>query len=111
MIFAETLCDKDLFTNGECDDETNTEECFFDFGDCCKFQIFVGECTNCICHEDNTRHTFWIYPNEIKIRDDPWGGSMGTNEKSILTAKKNQIFQTMLYDLEKASGLGTAYLN
>ena len=65
MIFAEILCDKDLLTNGWCDDETNNEECFFDFGDCCKFQIFVGECTDCICHEDKTRHTFWMYPNEM----------------------------------------------
>ena len=101
------MCDKDLFTNGECDDESNTEECFFDFGDCCKFQIYIGECTNCICHEDNTRHTFWVYPNEIKIRESPWGG-LSTNEKSIITAKKQQIFQSML---NKASGLQTSYLN
>ena len=101
------MCDKDLLKNGKCDDETNNEECFFDFGDCCKFQIFVGECTNCICHEDKTRHTFWIYPNEIKIRESPWGG-LSTNEKSIITAKKQQIFQSML---NKASGLSTSYLN
>ena len=86
------MCDKDLFTNGRCDDETNNEECFFDFGDCCKFQIFVGECTNCICHEDKTRHTFWVYPNEIKIRDFQF-------EKSILVSK-----------LYEASGLGTTFI-
>ena len=65
------MCNKDLLTNGECDDETNDQECFYDFGDCCKFQIHVGECTDCICHEDKTRHTFWMYPNELQMCENP----------------------------------------
>ena len=44
---------------------TLNQGCFYDFGDCCQFQVRIGTCTDCLCHEDNTRHIFWIYPNEM----------------------------------------------
>ena len=44
--------------NGKCDDVLNTEECFWDNGDCCKFPRFLGDCENCTCHEDPFKALF-----------------------------------------------------
>ncbi len=42
--------------DGICDDETNTEECLFDNGDCCEDNIKDRFCDLCICHETGLRH-------------------------------------------------------
>ena len=42
--------------NGICDDEANNAECGYDMGDCCLEPINDHVCTDCISHEDNTRH-------------------------------------------------------
>ena len=89
------MCNKDLLTNGECDDETNDQECFFDFGDCCKFQIRVGECEDCICHEDETRHTFWMYPNELKMCENPKGIGIFMNKLGEASGLDTRIGGTL----------------
>lgn len=33
-----------------CDDEANTEECNFDFGDCCDYQNDFTSCQECFCY-------------------------------------------------------------
>ena len=50
------LIDIELLGNGVCDDKTNNAECGYDMGDCCLEPINDHKCTDCICHEDNTRH-------------------------------------------------------
>ena len=50
------LIDIELLGNGVCDDKTNNAECGYDMGDCCLEPINDHDCTDCICHEDNTRH-------------------------------------------------------
>ena len=42
--------------NGICDDDVNNADCGYDLGDCCLEPIEDDVCTDCICHEDNTRH-------------------------------------------------------
>ncbi len=45
-------CSKMLWVeDGFCDDETNTELCDFDGGDCCMDQIIDNYCLECLCHE------------------------------------------------------------
>lgn len=39
-----------------CDDNINNEKCYYDHGDCCLNEIDDHKCTECICHEDGTRH-------------------------------------------------------
>ena len=36
--------------NGHCEDETNTFECGFDSGDCCKVPVETSFCAFCICY-------------------------------------------------------------
>ena len=38
--------------DGYCDDGTNNQECHFDGGDCCGYNINIHYCTECICFED-----------------------------------------------------------
>jgi hypothetical protein len=45
-----------LVGNGRCNDEANTADCGYDMGDCCMEPINDKTCTDCICHDDNTRH-------------------------------------------------------
>jgi hypothetical protein len=40
-----------------CDDETNTEACNFDGGDCCSGQSYYINCVLCYCHETGMRWT------------------------------------------------------
>ena len=42
--------------DGYCDDHTNSELCLYDGGDCCLYAITDDYCTDCICHQDGTRH-------------------------------------------------------
>ena len=49
-----------LAINGECNDETNVEECMWDLGQCCKREI-IRNCHDCICHEDNMVHYNYRY--------------------------------------------------
>ena len=44
--------------NGKCDDVINTEECFWDNGDCCRYPRRLGDCENCTCHEDPFKALF-----------------------------------------------------
>ena len=43
-----------LIGNGFCNDETNVPECIFDGGDCCGSCINIGFCKNCICYGNLT---------------------------------------------------------
>ena len=38
--------------DGNCDDETNNEDCLFDGGDCCGPNVNKDFCTLCVCYED-----------------------------------------------------------
>ena len=40
----------DLIADGICDDESNTEECKWDGGDCCG-DVIMAECSACECLE------------------------------------------------------------
>ena len=40
--------------DGYCDDDTNTESCGYDGGDCCGFEINTDYCVECNCYTDNT---------------------------------------------------------
>ena len=40
------------FGDGYCDDESNTEGCLFDLGDCCGPNVNVDFCTECICYDE-----------------------------------------------------------
>ena len=58
LTFSHGSCDptgemKDLIRDDKCDDITNTAECFFDGGDCCRPTSFKGApyCLQCKCHE------------------------------------------------------------
>ena len=42
--------------DGICDDSNNNADCVYDMGDCCLTPIKDQGCTDCMCHEDNTRH-------------------------------------------------------
>ena len=45
-----------LLGDGYCDDQANTEQCFYDFGDCCDYtdyQTSRSLCTECFCYADN----------------------------------------------------------
>ena len=37
--------------DGYCDDETNTESCYYDGGDCCGSNVNTQYCTGCVCLE------------------------------------------------------------
>merc|ERR1719237_677813 len=39
-----------LVDNGFCDDVSNTPECNYDGGDCCKSPLLRNFCRDCICH-------------------------------------------------------------
>jgi hypothetical protein len=41
-----------LLGDGFCNDETNTEECQYDAGDCCKNKTIVNVCENCTCNQN-----------------------------------------------------------
>ena len=46
----------ELIGDGFCNDETNSENCNYDGGDCC-IDINTDYCIECICyHQDNCRH-------------------------------------------------------
>lgn len=49
-------CDDLLVGNGICNDQVNTLDCSFDGNDCCLQVINNLECTECLCHLDQTRH-------------------------------------------------------
>ena len=49
-----------------CDDETNTEECHFDLGDCCDGQNDFSLCSDCFCY--SAGHNI----NDTLINDCPW---------------------------------------
>ena len=50
LEFVVTDCPQPtLIANGYCNDETNTQECSFDGGDCCGSCINIDLCTNCSC--------------------------------------------------------------
>ena len=38
-----------VISDGICDDETNTRECFYDGGDCCGYNVNTIYCTECQC--------------------------------------------------------------
>jgi hypothetical protein len=38
--------------DGQCDDATNNQECHFDGGDCCGYNVNTLHCMECICFED-----------------------------------------------------------
>ena len=43
------------FTNDQvCDDEANTEECNFDFDDCCDYQNDFTSCQECFCYSKHS---------------------------------------------------------
>ena len=42
----------DLIGDMFCDDSTNIEECNFDGGDCCGFDVWTDFCKECLCLED-----------------------------------------------------------
>ena len=49
-------------SDGFCDDETNTEECDFDGGDCCLEEPITTACQECECHEIGTcMHRVWHF--------------------------------------------------
>ena len=44
-------CKYEQMSNGICNDETNTEECKWDGGDCCGNDVDMTDCTDCECLE------------------------------------------------------------
>ena len=52
--FLSTGCTNDpiLVGDGQCNDVTNNQECHFDGGDCCGYNVTTQYCTECICFED-----------------------------------------------------------
>ena len=40
--------------DGYCDDDTNNEDCLFDGGDCCGYNVITYYCTECFCHHIET---------------------------------------------------------
>ena len=53
-IFQSTGCTSNpsWIGDGQCDDATNNEGCYFDGGDCCGSNVDTQYCTECICFED-----------------------------------------------------------
>ena len=49
-----------MLRDGVCDEATNTEECFFDGGDCCTENTAVWNC-ECMLDGMASRHTFITY--------------------------------------------------
>ena len=47
-----------LIGDGICDDNVNTNECFYDFGDCCDAASDKTFCTDCACHEPVINETY-----------------------------------------------------
>ena len=54
-FYANPTCSY-VFKDGICDDWANTEECFFDGGDCCLTKINSIRCTECVCKYEDSRH-------------------------------------------------------
>ncbi len=51
-LFSDFYCWTDWIGDSFCDDETNTEECDFDGGDCCLDEVDTDYCTICECLTD-----------------------------------------------------------
>jgi hypothetical protein len=51
------LDNKKKVGNGYCNDETNTDKCNFDGGDCCGGHGYYSYCVLCYCHETGMRST------------------------------------------------------
>lgn len=49
------LKNQTLYGIGQCNDELNTKECFYDNGDCCLKVIDASNCVNCTCHLSHLR--------------------------------------------------------
>ncbi len=56
-----------LFTiaDGICDDESNTEPCLFDGGDCCRSEIVDFFCVDCICQNDGLKHSIMTTTQQV----------------------------------------------
>ena len=50
-------CPMNLINDGFCDDEANTEECNFDFGDCCDWRNDFSNCQDCFCYTEPINYT------------------------------------------------------
>ena len=49
-------CTNDLYiltNDGSCHDESNTQACAWDGGDCCKSDAILAHCHFCYCHEED----------------------------------------------------------
>ena len=55
-------CNTSLVNNGFCDDETNTENCFYDGGDCCGPCVIQIFCTVCECIDSSAYN---LTPNPL----------------------------------------------
>ncbi len=53
-----------LVANGICNDEANTEVCFFDGGDCCLLTVDDSACEDCLCVYDDSVH------NDIEVEQE-----------------------------------------
>lgn len=45
-----------VYMNGRCDDFANHQGCFYDGGDCCLAKVNTRDCTDCQCHETQSKH-------------------------------------------------------
>ena len=63
---ADPSCSLDTIGDGNCDDENNKKECFFDWNDCClEWHIDDSRCTDCICHKYNLK-----FPNADSTKEE-----------------------------------------
>ena len=51
-----------LTGDGFCDDEVNTELCYYDMGDCCDYPSDQSLCTECLCKEPPPIVDLWHKP-------------------------------------------------
>ena len=64
LNYGDLNCDAhmEVIGNGVCNDEANNEGCIYDGGDCCLPNTNSDQCTECICHHQETCATGFNHP-------------------------------------------------